>query len=314
MPVAIKLPLPKGNAIHTTKGKVFTTVDGGRLHVAAEDRYVGSINSYNNWFTKFFANLFGWSQDVSFNGKVRCVEKSDYIKFLANSTSYKEATLDRIKDYVDYNALKVVPTADRGTMRQNISEGKADYLFRKLTKAMVNDEDFDKAAKYIGKGADVDGQFWVREGQGISFRNLTDSLPREKSFQMQAGRYTPLLYSAAKNNKAFSSYICTFNPSLNAEGEIAAEGETLRFERKIMEVNPIEEVQSRENFISEDGRALTRYRIKTTTTLRLQDIKTPLYTIRYDMKENDLVWTESKEREKETNYDSQIVRYSTRYI
>lgn len=309
MPVAVKAsPVPKLNAIHTSKGKVFTTVDSGRLHLAADDRYVGSVNSYNNWFTKFFARLFGWSEDVTFNGKVRCVEKSDYVKFLANSTSYKEASLDRIKEYVDYNALKVVPTQDRGTMRENISEGKADYLFRKLTRAMVTDEDYDKAAKYIGKGADVDGQFWFREGQGISFRDLTDSLPRDKSFQLQAGRYTPLLYSAAKSNKLFSSYICSFNPSLDAEGE------TLRFERKIMEVNPIETVESRENFISEDGRALTRFRIKTLTTVRLQDIKTPQYTMRYDAKENDLVWTESKEREKETNYDSQIVRYSTRYV
>jgi len=309
MPVTSVKAAPAAKVIpNTAKGKTFTTVDGGRLHVAADDKYVGSINSYNNWFTKFFARLFGWSEDVTFNGKVRCVEKKDYMNFLSTSTSYKEASLDRIKDYVDFNALKVVPTQDRGTMRQNISQYKSDYLFGKLVNSMVSHDDYEKAVKYVGKGANIDGQFWFRDGYGVSFSNLTQSLPNDKSFQLQAGRYTPLLYAAAKNNKLFSSYICFFNPTLDAEGE------TLKFERKIQEVNPHEDVVSRTNYISEDGRPLTRLQIKTISTLRMQDVRTPQYTMRYNPQQNELIWSESKERVKETNYDSQIVRYSTRYI
>jgi hypothetical protein len=59
-----------------TINHIYTTVSGGRVHVAADAKYLGSVNSYNNFFTQFFAWLFGYSMRVDFDGKERSV--SDY--------------------------------------------------------------------------------------------------------------------------------------------------------------------------------------------------------------------------------------------
>jgi hypothetical protein len=285
------------------KGKVFTTVDNRKLHVAVGDRYVGSISSYNNCVSQFFANLFGWSEQVAINGKIRYVEKEDYIRFLNENSAYADASMDNIKNYVDFNALKIEPMEDKGTMRQNISQYKADLLFQKLVSAMVDKVDYEKGKKLVGKGADLDRFFWVRDVVGVSFTTLTAGLSRKNAFEFQAGRYTPLLYAAVVNNKPFAEYLSFFGADLSAQGE------TLKFERKIVGVSPGGTVVR-----TTESDNLVQQTVQTSTILDMQDITVPQYYIQYNPDDYSAIWTENREPKVINNYDCSQVRYSTNLI
>lgn len=289
-------------------GKIFTTVDGGRLHVAVDNRYVGSVNSYNNWVTQTVAALWGWSEKVTINNKTRHVDKDDYIAFLNANTDYTGAKVDNIKDYVDFNAMRIEPMQEKGTMRQNISHSKANWLFRKLALAIVERGDYEKAATLVGKGADLNTRFWVRDGQRISFTDLTSGLYREQAVEFRAGLYTPLLYAAAVNNQFFTNYVCHFNPDLNIQGEI------LKFERKIVNVSPGWTEVTTEEVESHDTHNVTRQTVKASTILQMQDIKTPQYFIQFNPEDHSLIWIENRDRGTIENYDHSVVTYSTKSV
>ncbi|MBS0656376.1 MAG: hypothetical protein JSR46_11415 [Verrucomicrobia bacterium] len=285
------------------KGKVFTTVDNGKLHVAVGNRYVGAIDSYNNCVSRFVANLFGWSEQVAINGKVRHVEREEYIRFLNENTVYNDVCADNIKNYVDFNALKIEPMEDKGTMRQNISQYKANYLFQKLASAIVDKADYEKAKKLVGKGADLDRFFWVREGQGISFTTLTAGLSKKNALEFQAGRYTPLLYAAVVNNKSFAEYLDSFG------ADCSAQGETLKFKRKIVGVSPGGTVVR-----TTESDSHIQQRVETSTILDMQDITVPQYYIQCNPDDYSVLWTENREPKIINNYDCSQVRYSTNLI
>lgn len=290
------------------KAQLFATVDGGRLHVGLGENYVGSIDSYNNFVTKFVANIFGWSTKVTIDGKTRHVNKTDYVNWLNNNTANAPVTKSALGAYTDLHLLEIKTIEGQGRMRDHLSADKSRRLFEKMVVALVANKDFEAAKKYAGKGANVDDYFWVREGQPISLSTLTADLADDKAYDFRAGHYTPLLYAAEKNNKLF----CDFLRKLQANP--FAQGEYVQFTKRIMEVNPVTSILKSEEFTSSDGRLLTRITLKTSTQLQIEDQVTPKVDIIFDPETNAISKLESRQPIVVEKYSKNIERYTTRYL
>jgi hypothetical protein len=195
---------------------VYTTVDGGRLHVAHDEKYAGSINSYNNWLTKLFSKILFLSKDIKLNGKIRTVNKKDYANFLAN-----------VKDNISKAIL----------MRAHLSNSKGDKLFRKLISA-IDKNDSTTAQKLVGKGAFINSKFWILENDPITFRTdhvisfgkITDGLLQNHPtpLQFKATHFTPLIYAVTKEMNDLSNFLLKFRAITLHNGE------TVNFERIIL--------------------------------------------------------------------------------
>ncbi|MCE5294230.1 MAG: hypothetical protein LLF94_06410 [Chlamydiales bacterium] len=289
--------------------QVFVTVDGGKVHVGVDENYVGSINSYNNFLTQFFANLFGLSAAVTFNGKTVHVNKAEYANWLASNTAEATATVDNIASYLDFNKLNVQAVKGRGLMRNNISAAKSNRLFEKMVTALVVDKDYEKAAKYAGKGANLEKIFWIREGYAPSFADsIKAGVDEDKAIEFRAGRYTALLYAAEKNNKAF----CDFLVKLGANK--AAIGQFVVFTKKITEVNVTTSLVKSEEFTSSDGRVLTRLNLKTSSQLQIEDQTSPKIDFTYSPESNGIYKIESKSPVLVERYTKNLERLTTRYL
>lgn len=290
------------------KAQLFATVDAGRLHVGLGENYVGSIDSYNNFVTKFVANLFGWSTKITIDGKTRHVNKTDYFKWLNDNTANAPLTKSGLGDYTDLHLLEIKILEGQGRMRDHLSAHKTRRLFEKMVLALVGNKDFESAKRYAGKGANVDDYFWVREGQPISLSTLTAELADDKAYDFRAGHYTPLLYAAEKNDKVF----CEFLRKLQANP--FAQGEYVQFTKRIMEVNPVTTIFKSEEFTSSDGRLLTRVTLKTSTQLQIEDQVTPKVDILFDPETNAISKVESRQPIVVEKYSKNIERYTTRYL
>jgi hypothetical protein len=63
-------------------GKISTSQCQGRLQISADAINLGSVQSYNNWFTRLVARLFALSIEVDFDGKTHSVNRKSYAKLL----------------------------------------------------------------------------------------------------------------------------------------------------------------------------------------------------------------------------------------
>jgi hypothetical protein len=268
--------------------KIYSTVDGGRLHVAAGENYTGSIDSYNYWITRFFANLFGWSTEININSKTYTVNKEDFARWLNNNTAYNDLTGANVAGFVDFSLFNVIPKQTLGTMRTNISAEKSDRLFVKLVNALVLKNDIEAAQKYVGKGANLDKTYWVRDGYPISFQNLTTGIDAEKATTFDATLYTPLLYAAEHSNQAFCDFLQTF------KADTSISGQSVLFTRATEERNKVTSIDKTEEFKSNDGRTITRLTLLTTYNLAIEDTVAPQYEIYFDEKTNSIVDAASK--------------------
>ena len=290
------------------KPHIFTTVEGGRLHVGVDEHYTGSVSSYNNFFTKFFAKVFGWSKEITVNSKVRHVNKTDYAKWLNNNTAQAEVSASELTGYLDVNSLELRPSDTQGHMRDHISASKARKLFEKMVRALVEKRDEEAAIKYAGKGADLDREFWIREGFGLSFEGVDANLPENKAVDFKAWRFTPLLYAQEMRRFSFSDFLMRCNTNSFAVGQ------EVQFTRRIMEVNPHTTIDESEDYVTDDGRLVTRVRMKTVTMLQFEDQLSPKVDLAYSPEEGSLLRVESKAATVIEKYTKKDVRYTTRYL
>lgn len=209
---------------------VYTTVDKGRLHVAFDEHYQGSINSYNNWFTRSYAKVCKSTERVLFNGENVLVNKKSYIKFLNDLNGTAQFTSDNLP--TEFNSQICAVKIDRGLMRTHLSTKRTNQLGRRMVDALVKN-DAHLAKKYIGKGADVDQHFWYLErshNPKVVFRtHFSSSLPQQRIEPFKASRYTPLLYSSATGQNEVTQFLTSVKASK------APHGETCHFSREIME-------------------------------------------------------------------------------
>jgi len=165
---------------------IYVTRDAGVLHIAANEHYIGKVNCYNNWFTKFVTLFFGVASEVTFNGnknKVYVVNKKEYeAKFSALTNNAKD-----------------IEANDSGTyMRDRLTPAKTDKLFKKMMHSF-SEQNMEKVKRYIGKGADVDRNFWAL----FQMANISESEPYCGGND-DARRVGSLLFHAVRNKDALS--------------------------------------------------------------------------------------------------------------
>lgn len=215
---------------------IITTVKyDGRLHLGygAEDaignRLGTGISIYNNPIAKFFTKMLGTSVDIEINGKVRCLNKSDFIKHLKsidNSIAYNQpysregfysqtfaSRLYKIKE-IGYNRFIQDNEKDikdiKIKLSENIPHQKRMELTLKLARNMFCDNT-EIVKKTILKGAYVDRKFHQinREKEtdifidANEFKGALNKYPTPPPFKS----HTPLAYAAERGNRPLCQLI-----------------------------------------------------------------------------------------------------------
>lgn len=200
---------------------LYATKDNGRVHVAINEYYQDSVNSYNNFITRGITKLFGFSTDVTINGKSRCLNKKSYVKLLS-TMGVAEASAQTLDNFKDFNAIQFKPVTDRGFMRSHLSAAKTDKLGRKLVEAMVLKNDAFLAGQVLGKGASVNQHFWIRGfNNSISYHSkLNYGLPHQKINPFQATNYTPFLYATITHKQGLAALLKKYGADTTQPGQV----------------------------------------------------------------------------------------------
>ncbi len=292
------------------KSSLYSTVDKGRLHVAVGEKYAGSIDSYNNFFTRLFARIFGKSTQIALNGTTYHVNKADLASWLdQNIATSEEDESPKILGYVNFNELKIAPKIEGGLMRDHLTVQKTRELFEKMVTALVNN-DTRTAEECVGSGARVDDYFWVRKHKLVlSFTDLQAGLPEDKAItSMDAGYFTPLLYAAAMGKKAFCDFLQTFQANTTLQGG------TVLFTKKILEADSRSDVVKSEQFSPENSPVRTKVTLKTTVTLQIEDEVTPQYILSFDPNTNTVNKEPSNAPMTSKTYERIQENYTVQYL
>lgn len=204
----------------------FNTILDDRLHVAADVHYQGSINSYNNFFTRLTKHV-GFSSDVMIGGKVHCLNNKSYLKFL-QTLGIKEANLTNLRDYRNLDSLDVKLISNRGTMRSHLTREKVQALGRSLVIA-IQDGDIGRAKNLLSAGAEINQTFWIRQNDGqLTFGDkMTFPIGQVQPFKATA--YTPLLFAASKG-------LAVVDDLLRFGADTTCEGKSYIFSRDVENV------------------------------------------------------------------------------
>lgn len=201
--------------------KINTTVSNNRVHIAADSHYIGSVNSYNNFFTKLFSRIFQRSMSVDFEGKIININKNSYLKFirrvLSNNIKLKNfnecrvfRNITEMKEFKKQNVL----------MRSAISKKTADSLFRKLAQAIAK-EDTAQALTMIESGAVLDTPYFFNKSNAkVTFNSDTDNLyPENKRYKFTIFKGTPLLMAAMMSNHTIVKKLKEFGANTTLQGQ-----------------------------------------------------------------------------------------------
>lgn len=263
------------NAIQCTR-------DSGRVHLSYEGLSIDSIDSYNNWFTKLFAWMFGWSVSVTINSKTYSLDKQDYASWINSHTDRIDVTKAITHEFANFCSLQVRrPSANASPIRHALSQYKQESLYYKLVKSMHNSHDFEGAKKYLYKGAGLNYTFWSREQFGLSFTSMKAGLGDCAIKKTTMNNYSPLLYAATYGK----SGLCNEMLRLGANPNIT--GSRVEFKRKLQDVQTNTTLEPtvdlvRTNYRGRGGRKITTYHneahldVRTKTTAQFVDVETTL--------------------------------------
>jgi len=151
--------------------KIVSTISNKKLYIGVGTKFVGTVKIYNNFITKFFARIFGWSMEVSFGDKidreVRCIDKEDYKKFIeVFSKKYWDGYIDEdLNKYKEISCLtdRIKKEIDGEYMRDVINPKDRDKKTRELENAIKERNEW-KAEALIRTGAAVHKAFIARLG------------------------------------------------------------------------------------------------------------------------------------------------------
>lgn len=209
---------------------IYTTVSKGQTHIAADNKYIGSVDSYNNCFTRLMAWIFRQSVTVNFDGKVRSVNKESYRNLLLSLRRENEI----VKTFSDGHFFRGIAESGKlpegnVKMRDVISDSDRLSLFQKLAQA-ISYGNTDKALLMIGKGAALDIPYYERAGFGPSFGSDTANLSGERSYKFTVFKGTPILQASIKANHTVVNRLKEAGANLNTTGK------QYIFERRITDV------------------------------------------------------------------------------
>jgi hypothetical protein len=220
---------------------IYTTISDGQTHIAADTKYIGTVSSYNNSISKFFASLFGLSVNVNFDGKIRSLNKESYKYLLHNLTQNKTTTIGQhtlFRSVAENVALPV----NNLKMRDVISSTDKHSLFRKLAQAISRGET-QRALMLIGKGAEVDNEYFDRSPISPSFYRDSDGLSSESKYQFTVFKAPPIVQAVKKANRAVVDFLKEAGADTNRVGN------EYGFQREITSVDHIPVIVYEPHFI-----------------------------------------------------------------
>jgi hypothetical protein len=172
-----------------------STVSGFRAHIAVGSQYIGSVNSYNNWFTKLFSRLFGLSMRVSIEGKERQLNVKSYRKLLV-SLGHEKAMPSEFQSLREAVVADSLP--DGRTIRENISVNKRTRLYEKLADAIFRGKE-ERAVKLIYQGADLERSYYQIGNHAISLDKEDDSwIDPDVAYKIKVVSGTPWIHAGQK--------------------------------------------------------------------------------------------------------------------
>ncbi len=297
-----------------------STVDNGRLHISYDGLYIDSIDSYNNWFTKFFAWAFGNSVTVTVHGKERALNKNDYANWINTHTDRVNVTKASVKEFADFCVLQVrAPNANATPISQHLSASKTQSLYYKLVRSMHTRHDVALAQKYVQKGAQLNQLFWTRAEFGISFGSMKAALPDKMIRKTEMHEYSPLLYAATNGWNA----LCELMKRTGANQQLR--GQQVEFTRNLLNVdqqtslNPTVSVVQR-SYRRRGNLVITNHRqphlnVQTKIIARFQDEETKINDLLYNGAFNTVVRQPVNQlRTVISNYNRIVENHQTRLI
>jgi hypothetical protein len=209
---------------------IYATVSKGQVHIAADTKYIGSVDSYNNCFTQFFAWLFDRSMAVNFDGKVRSVNKASYTNLIRSLVQNDEINDIRQRSIFRPIAEAATPSTGNLKMRDVITSNDRQALFQKLAIA-ISRGDTTKALLMIGKGAELDTVYYDRDQLYPSFSRDTSDLDSNSRYAFTVFKAAPVLQAARKGN----AVVCQFLEDAGAN--LSVSGKQYTFKREITNVD-----------------------------------------------------------------------------
>lgn len=189
--------------------KIYLTKDKGRAHIALNEHYQGSVNCYNNFFSKLITKLFRTSLNVTIEGKTLCANKKSYKNFIKSIK--KNELSSNIENFKVLTREQMTPVTNLGLMRDHLSRWKSYRLSQKLIKAMVND-DKELALEAIGKGADVNRGFLLKD------KKIAKELPIEDIPPFERVWYTPHLYAIINQKQDLADLLVQYGADITKKG------------------------------------------------------------------------------------------------
>ncbi len=269
--------------------RIESTIDYGRAQFSYGGLCYGSVNSYNNFFTKFFAWLFNWSVYVVVGNKERALNKWDYASWLREHTGDSTITAARVHEFVNFgnfNRSLIAPPEGTQAANQCLSTAKVTRLSTKLIEALyrATPASFEKAALYILRGASLNTQFTTRGVYGISYyAELQDIEARPTELTIR--KYSPLLLAADHKQTMLVQLMRRCGANTNYVG------------KEIQFVRSVVDYENRSRLETSIGYHLTRRRNlqpvvhldqRNTTLITLEDRKTPLSDLVFNANTNSL--------------------------
>ena len=183
---------------------LYSTVSCGRTYIARDKAnvgdfksyFVGDVNSYNNFFTRFFARLFEVSIQVNFDGKWRDVNKKSYVKLL-HKLGITDARVSNLAQYTRFKPYTDGIDLTGKTMREALPYSKQERLLLGLGRAILQNNT-EKALRKIGKGALVDQAYYDRGVFGPSLYSEGEGLSSERRYQFSVFLGAPIMQAARK--------------------------------------------------------------------------------------------------------------------
>lgn len=209
---------------------IYSTVSNNRTHIAADQNYIGNVNSYNNCLTQLSAAVFMKSMTVNFNGKERSVNKKSYLKLLHN-LGHQDLKLSDLSQHKLFKAVAEKSQLPKGTMmRDAISGRKSDNLACKLARAIYSGQT-ERAKRMIGQGATLDVVYYSSNNNGVSFHSDCSNLSRTRAYKHVVFNGTAIMHAAIQRNKAVIEHLSLFGANLDTIAK------SYTFERKITDVH-----------------------------------------------------------------------------
>ena len=171
-----------------------------------------SINTYNNFLTKFVTQILGFSTDLEIGGKIRTVNIKSLAKHLESVGSEHHKYIEHIAAYTYDELIEGVVNQEKEIFFANFSENKREKLTMKMLKSLVAD-DKDGVRKQLKKGASGNVQFTIDQ-HGKATLNTNAVIKHNHRLGLEVKIYSPLTFAVEKGKTELAQLIKNIKGSI----------------------------------------------------------------------------------------------------